>query len=73
MDSSFNSPSTKQLYRGTQIVWYILGLVEVLLAFRFVFKLLGTTTNRYTDLEEVLFQIFYSLKKDFRIQKLLRL
>lgn len=38
---SFNSPSTKPLYRGTQIVWYILGLVEILLAFRFVLKLLG--------------------------------
>jgi hypothetical protein len=40
MDSS-NSPTTKPLYRGTQIVWYILGLIEVLLAFRFVLKLLG--------------------------------
>ncbi|OGZ35864.1 MAG: hypothetical protein A2V60_01025 [Candidatus Portnoybacteria bacterium RIFCSPHIGHO2_01_FULL_39_19] len=40
MDSS-NSPSTKPLYRGTQIVWYILGLIEVLLLFRFVLKLLG--------------------------------
>lgn len=38
---SYNSPSTKPLYRGTQIVWYILGLLEVLLAFRFVLKLLG--------------------------------
>lgn len=38
---SFNSPSTKPLYRGTQIVWYILGLIEVLLAFRFVLKLLA--------------------------------
>ena len=38
---SFNSPSTKPLYRGTQIVWYILGLVEILLAFRFVLKLTG--------------------------------
>lgn len=38
---SFNSPSTKPLYRGTQIVWYILGLIEVLLAFRFVLKFLG--------------------------------
>jgi hypothetical protein len=41
MDSSFNSASTKPLYRGTQIVWYLLGIVEVLLAFRFVLKLLG--------------------------------
>lgn len=40
MDSS-NSPSTKPLYRGTQIVWYLLGLLEVLLAFRLVLKLLG--------------------------------
>jgi hypothetical protein len=40
MDAS-NSPSTKPLYRGTQIVWYIAGLLEALLAFRFVLKLLG--------------------------------
>ena len=38
---SFNSPSTKPLYRGTQVVWYILSIVEVLLAFRFVLKLLA--------------------------------
>ncbi len=41
MDSSYTSSSTKPLYRGTQVVWYILGLVEILLAFRFVLKLLG--------------------------------
>lgn len=38
---SYNSPSTKPLYRGTQVVWYILGIIEILLAFRFVLKLLG--------------------------------
>jgi hypothetical protein len=38
---SFNSPTTKPLYRGTQIVYYILSLIEVLLLFRFVLKLLG--------------------------------
>src|SRR4030042_4262641 len=38
---SYNSPSTKPLYRGTQVVWYLLGLIEILLAFRFVLKLLG--------------------------------
>lgn len=43
MDSS-HSPSTKPLYRGTQIVWYILGLIEVLLAFRLVLKLLGANS-----------------------------
>ncbi len=41
MESSYSSPTTKPLYRGTQIVWYIIGLLEALLAFRFVLKLLG--------------------------------
>ncbi len=42
---AFNSPSTKPLYRGTQIVWYVLGLVEVLLALRFVLKLFGANSG----------------------------
>lgn len=40
MTSSASSKSTTPLYRGTQIVWYLIGLIEVLLAFRFVLKLL---------------------------------
>jgi len=43
--NSNNSPSTQPLYRGTQIVWYILGLIEVLLAFRFVLKFLGANAT----------------------------
>lgn len=31
----------RPLYRGTQVVWYILGLLEVLLAFRFALRLLA--------------------------------
>jgi hypothetical protein len=46
---SFNSPTTKPLYRGTQIVWYILGILEVLLAFRFVLKLLGANSAGFTN------------------------
>ena len=42
---SFSSPTTKPLYRGTQVVWYILGVLEVLLAFRFVLKLLAANPN----------------------------
>ncbi len=38
---SYISSRTKPLYRGTQIVWYVLGVVEILLAFRFVLKLLA--------------------------------
>jgi len=41
MDSSYNSPSTKPIYRGIQVVWYILGIIEILLAFRFVLKFLA--------------------------------
>ncbi|MDO8523318.1 MAG: YggT family protein [bacterium] len=42
---SYNSPTTKPLYKGTQIVWYVLGLLEVLLAFRFVLKLLAANPS----------------------------
>lgn len=31
----------KTIFRFNQVVWYILGFVEVLLAFRFVLKILG--------------------------------
>ncbi len=42
---SFNSPRTKPLYRGTQVVWYILGLLEAFMAFRFLLKLLGANPS----------------------------
>ncbi len=38
---SYNSPTTKPLFKGTQIVWYLVSLLEVLLVFRFVLKLTG--------------------------------
>lgn len=38
---SYDSPTTKPLFKGTQIVWYILSLLEVALAFRFMLKLTG--------------------------------
>ena len=41
MDSSYTSSTTKPIFKSTQIVWYLLGLLEVLLAFRFVLKLMG--------------------------------
>lgn len=45
MPSSASSKSTMPLYRGTQIAWYLLGLIEVLLAFRLVLKLLVANTG----------------------------
>lgn len=49
MDST-TSPTTQPLYRGTQIVWYVLGVLEVLMGFRFVLKLLGANPGAgFTD------------------------
>ena len=42
---AYNSSTTKPLYRGTQIVWYVFGLLEAILAFRFVLKLLGANAE----------------------------
>ena len=42
---SYNSPTTKPIFRSTQITWYILGLLEALLAFRFVLKALAANAN----------------------------
>jgi len=38
---SYNSPTTKPLFKGTQIVRYLLSLLEALLVFRFILKLTG--------------------------------
>jgi hypothetical protein len=42
---SYKSTTTKPLYRGTQIVWYVLGILEALLIFRFVLKLLAANPS----------------------------
>lgn len=34
----------KAIFRSYQIIWYVLGVIEVLLAFRIVLKLLGAST-----------------------------
>jgi len=35
---SYNSPTTKPLFRGTQIIWSLFTLLEILLAFRLVLR-----------------------------------
>jgi len=37
--NSYTSPSTKPLYKATLLVWYIVGLIEAVLMFRFLLKL----------------------------------
>lgn len=35
----------KTIFRTYQVIWYILGMIEVLLAFRILLKLLGASTQ----------------------------
>lgn len=63
MDSSYTSPTTKPLYRGTQIVWYILGIIEVLLAFRFILRLLGA--NPAAGFTSFIYSITYMFAAPF--------
>jgi hypothetical protein len=59
--STYNASSTKPIYHGTQIVWYILGLIEVLLGLRFVLKLLGANPlATFTDIIYSLSSLFVS-------------
>ena len=61
--NSYDSPTTKPLYRGTQIVWYILSLVEILLLFRFVLKLLGA--NPEAGFTSMIYSITYVFATPF--------
>jgi hypothetical protein len=60
---SFNSPTTKPLYRGTQSVWSIFGLLEALLAFRFVLKLLAA--NPAAGFSSFIYNVSYPLAAPF--------
>ena len=60
---SYNSPSTKPLYRGTQIVWYIVGLLEAVLAFRFVLKLFGA--NQAAGFTSFIYGVTYPFAAPF--------
>ena len=60
---SYNSPTTKPLYRGTQVVWYIVGLLEALLAFRFVLKLLGA--NPVAGFTSFIYDVTYPFAAPF--------
>ena len=63
MDSSYNSSTTKPLYRGTQVVWYILYFVEAMLAFRFILKLMAA--NPQAGFSSLIYNISYPLATPF--------
>lgn len=60
---SYTSPSTKPLFRGTQIVWYLLALLEVLLAFRFLLKL--TAANPYAGFTAFIYRVTWPFATPF--------
>ena len=53
----------KPLYRGTQVVWYILSVVEVLLLFRFFLKLIGA--NPDAGFSNLIYTLSYPLAGPF--------
>ena len=60
--ATYNASSTKVIYSGTQIVWFILGVIEVLLALRFLLKLLGAASAPFTNF---IYSITYVLVSPF--------
>ena len=53
----------RPLYRGTQVVWYVLGIIEAILAFRFVLRLLGA--NPYAGFSHFIYAISYPFAYPF--------
>jgi uncharacterized protein YggT (Ycf19 family) len=62
MDSSI-SPTTKPLLRGVQIVRYLFGLLEVLLALRFILKLAGA--NPGAEFSNFIYMVTYPFAQPF--------
>ncbi len=63
MDSSIAS-TTKPLYRGTQVVWYIFGILEAFLAFRLVLKVLGA--NPDAGFSNLIYSVTYPFVAPFQ-------
>ncbi len=61
--NTYNSPTTKPIYHGTQIVWYITDVIEILLLFRFFLKFLGANPN--AGFSNFIFDITYPLAAPF--------
>ena len=63
MDSSYTSTTTKPIFRSTQVVWYILGVVEVLLLFRFLLKMMAA--NPGAGFSQFIYGVTYVLAQPF--------
>lgn len=61
--NSTSAARIRPLYRGTQIVWYILMIVEALLAFRFILRAFGANPN--AGFSSFIYSITYPLAGPF--------
>lgn len=61
--ASYNSTRTKPLFRLSQIVWYAFGLLEALLALRFLLKLLGA--NAEAGFTNLIYSLTYPFATPF--------
>ena len=58
-----NSSVVKPLYRGTQIVWYVVYVVEALLFFRFLLKFIGA--NPSAGFTRIIYDLTYVFAQPF--------
>lgn len=58
-----NIERARPLYRGTQLVWYIVWILEALLLFRFLLKLIGA--NPGAGFTEFIYGVTYPFAQPF--------
>lgn len=63
--AEFITPTSQSrpLYKGTQIVWFILNVLEFLLLFRFILKLLGA--NPAAGFSSLIYGVTYPFAQPF--------
>lgn len=60
---SYNSPTTRPLFRATQIVEYLCALLEIVLAFRFFLRLAGA--NPFAGFTSFVYSISWPFVEPF--------
>jgi uncharacterized protein YggT (Ycf19 family) len=55
---------TKRIVRSYNIIWFIVGFIDALLGFRFVFEILGA--NPYNEFTQLVYTLSYPVAQPFR-------
>ncbi len=53
----------KTIFRSNQVIWYVLGIIETLLLFRFLFKVLGA--NPFSGFTDFIYNLTNPLEAPF--------